>query len=192
MARLPLALDWRTFAVCTDADPEIFFPVGDPGDPFDRRNAEALAWCAVCPVRSDCLAFALDWISDGVAGGMTAAQRREVLRYRLRRQAARLAGSARTTTEATPRTPPPVRSPLAPDPGMTPHRARTRSAGIELLVAGRLSRREIARRVGVDVRTVERWAARPEVAPLLPEPDPSPSIGITRTQARAMGARAVS
>ena len=183
MARLPLALDWRTFAVCTDADPEIFFPVGDPADPFDRRNAKALAWCAVCPVRSECLAFALDQMPDGVAGGMTAAQRREVLRHRLRRQTARLAGE---------RTPPPVRSPLAPDPGMTPHRARTRSAGIELLVEGRLSRREIARRVGVDVRTVERWAARPEVAPLLPEPDPSPSIGITRREARAAGARAVS
>ena len=186
MARLPLALDWRTFAVCTDADPEIFFPVGDPGDPFDRRNAEALAWCAVCPVRSDCLAFALDWMPDGVAGGMTAAQRREVLRYRLRRHAARLAGST------SPRTPPPVRSPLAPDPGMTPHRARTRIQGIELLVAGRLSRREIARRVGVDVRTVERWAARPEVAPLLPASDPSPSPGISRREARSMGAKAVS
>lgn len=175
MARLPLALDWRTFAVCTDADPEIFFPVGEPGDPFDARNAEALSWCAVCPVRSECLAFALDYMPEGIAGGMTAAQRRELLR--------RLAGT---------RTPPPVRSPLAPDPGMTPHRARTRAAGIELLVEGRLSRREIARRVGVDVRTVERWAARPEVAPLLPAPDPSPSIGISRAQARAMGARAVS
>jgi len=183
MARLPLALDWRTFAVCTDADPEIFFPVGDPADPFDARNAEALSWCAVCPVRSECLAFALDHIPHGIAGGMTAAQRRELLRYRLRRQAARLAGQ---------RTPPPVRSPLAPDPGMTPHRARTRAQGIELLVEGRLSRREIARRVGVDVRTVERWAARSEVAPLLPAPTPSPSIGISRVQARAMGARAVS
>jgi hypothetical protein len=186
MARLPLALDWRTFAVCTDADPEIFFPVGDPGDPFDRRNAEALSWCAVCPVRSECLTFALGHIPDGIAGGMTAAQRRALIRYQLRRQAARLAGST------SPRTPPPVRSPLDPDPGMTPHRARTRASGIELLVEGRLSRREIARRLDVDVRTVERWAARPEVAPLLPAPDPSPSIGISRREARAMGARAVS
>ncbi len=193
MARLPHALDWRTFAVCTDADPEIFFPVGDPGDPFDARNAEALSWCAVCPVRQQCLAFALSPVHGGtaaipvgIAGGMTAAQRRELIRYQLRRQAARLAGST------SPRTPPPVRSPLDPDPGMTPQRARTRASGIELLIDGRLSRREIARRLDVDVRTVERWAVRPEVAPLLPAPDPSPLIGISRAQARAMGARAVS
>jgi WhiB family redox-sensing transcriptional regulator len=179
---LPPALDWRTFAVCRDADPEIFFPVGDPGDPFDPRNAEALAWCAVCPVRSECLTEALARVPDGVMGGMTAAQRRELLRYQLRRQAARLAGQ---------RTPPPVRSPLAPDPGMTPRRARTRIQGIELLVEGRLSRREIARRLDVDTRTVERWAARPEVAPHL-RTITTPSPGITRREARTMGARAVS
>lgn len=186
MDRLPLALDWRTFAVCTDADPEIFFPVGDPGDPFDARNAEALSWCEVCPVRAECLTFALEHMPYGIAGGMTAAQRWELIRYQLRRQAARLAGST------TPRTPPPVRSPLAPDPGMTPHRARTRAQGIELLIEGRLSRREIARRLDVDTRTVERWAVRAEVAPLIRPATPSPSPGITRSQARAMGARAVS
>ena len=171
---LPLVIDWRARAACRDADPEIFFPVGDPDDPADERNLDALSYCARCPVVAECLAFALAKIPYGIAGGMTAAQRREL------------------RAAALPRTPSPVRSPLAPSPYRVGPKTHVRTRGIALLVEKRLSIREVADRLEVDVRTVQRWAARPEVAPLLPAADPSPPPGISRREARAMGARRVS
>ena len=48
---------------------------------FDQKQASRL--CAGCPVRSDCLAEALDnRIEWGVWGGMTERQRRMLLRQR--------------------------------------------------------------------------------------------------------------
>lgn len=63
--------DFRDFAACRGLDPEIFFPVGTPGAPaYDRAVAEAKAVCARCPVRAECLLFALDeGIEFGVFGG---------------------------------------------------------------------------------------------------------------------------
>jgi hypothetical protein len=174
---LPLPLDdWRARAACRGVDPEIFFPVAETGPVLARQEAHALSYCARCPVVAECLTFALAKIPYGIAGGMTALQRAELKRQHT----------------ASRRTPPPVRSPLVSGPGARQRGRHTRARGIEWLVEGRLSRREIARRLDVDTRTVERWAVRPEVAPLLPERTASPSNGITRRQARAMGARRVS
>lgn len=65
---------WRTHAACAGHDPGLFFP-----DPDDRRmqakTAEAKAVCHRCPVREQCLAWALDHrIEHGVWGGHSARQ----------------------------------------------------------------------------------------------------------------------
>ena len=79
------SLAWQDRAACADApDPEIFHPISVTDDP-----APALAYCRACPVRLDCLDFALDTRSDhGIYGGLTEQQRAA-----LRRQQAK-AGAA--------------------------------------------------------------------------------------------------
>jgi WhiB family redox-sensing transcriptional regulator len=66
---------WMVFAACRDADPSVFFPTTREG------VDEALAICATCPVRSDCLDYAVEARERfGVWGGMTEKQRRRLLR----------------------------------------------------------------------------------------------------------------
>jgi WhiB family redox-sensing transcriptional regulator len=61
--------DWRNEAACTSEDPELFFPVGEDGP--------AKTVCRECPVRAECLRWALDHGEDyGVWGGMSADERR--------------------------------------------------------------------------------------------------------------------
>jgi hypothetical protein len=70
--------DWRDRAVCRSVDPETFFPVGDDGPPFDAQVTQAKAVCARCPVVAECLTFARVALPEGIAGGLTAAERRMV------------------------------------------------------------------------------------------------------------------
>ena len=68
--------DWRQLAACRHADPELFFPVSAAGPSLDQIT-QAKAICARCPVRRQCLAFALDTMQDhGVWGGMSEQERR--------------------------------------------------------------------------------------------------------------------
>ena len=68
---------WRDQARCRGVDPDIFHP----SDEDDGLEAKAI--CAVCPVREACLEFALTAREkDGVWGGLTARERRRVLRQR--------------------------------------------------------------------------------------------------------------
>ncbi|MFF2567336.1 WhiB family transcriptional regulator [Streptomyces sp. NPDC058084] len=68
---------WQTHGVCHGMDPEdadaVFFPL-----PRDHEAiAEAKELCGWCPVRSDCLNYALENVlKDGVWGGLTEAERR--------------------------------------------------------------------------------------------------------------------
>lgn len=64
-------------AACADEDPELFFPVGTPRAPlYEREVAKAKAVCARCPVRLECLRFALDnGLTDGIFGGVTEHER---------------------------------------------------------------------------------------------------------------------
>ena len=56
--------EWHQRAACRGADPDLFFPAR--GD----KPAQALAYCAGCPVRQECLASALEVPSTiGVWGG---------------------------------------------------------------------------------------------------------------------------
>ncbi|CAL9279508.1 MULTISPECIES: WhiB family transcriptional regulator [unclassified Streptomyces] len=83
--------DWRQSAACRDEDPELFFPVGTSG-PAVMQAEEAKRICARCPVREQCLQWALDAGQDfGVWGG-TSEDERRTLRRRAARAARRTAG----------------------------------------------------------------------------------------------------
>ncbi|MGH3758030.1 WhiB family transcriptional regulator [Actinophytocola sp.] len=72
--------DWRNRAACRDEDPELFFPISDVG-PAARQAEQAKAVCARCPVRAQCLNFALDnGLDHGIFGGTTERERRELAR----------------------------------------------------------------------------------------------------------------
>ena len=62
-------------AVCADADPELWFTL--PRWPAKRR--EAVAVCRTCPVRTECLQWALDHDEpEGIWGAMTAEERHKL------------------------------------------------------------------------------------------------------------------
>jgi len=69
----PLA--WADFGSCTTADPDLFFP--QPG--ADTSSARSI--CRSCPVRTQCLDYALSsGQKHGIWGGMTESQRRRLRR----------------------------------------------------------------------------------------------------------------
>ena len=66
--------DWTSAAACRQAQPDQLFVRG-----AEQNKAKQL--CAGCPVRTECLAEALDnQIEWGVWGGMTERERRALLR----------------------------------------------------------------------------------------------------------------
>ncbi len=68
--------DWAAAAACRDAAPDALFVRG-----AEQNKAKQV--CSGCPVRSECLAEALDnQIEWGVWGGMTERERRALLRRR--------------------------------------------------------------------------------------------------------------
>ena len=68
--------DWRCRAACRNGDPDRLFVRG-------AAQREAKLVCFGCPVRTECLAEALDHrIEFGVWGGMTERERRALLRRR--------------------------------------------------------------------------------------------------------------
>lgn len=85
MAEAP---DWRASAACRSQDPDLFFPVADPGTAvYAAQAAEAQAVCAGCPVRRACLEFALaTFQKHGVWGGMVEGERHLEVRSRQRRR----------------------------------------------------------------------------------------------------------
>ncbi|MEV8588729.1 WhiB family transcriptional regulator [Streptomyces sp. NPDC051180] len=78
---------WREAAACQDDDPDLFFPVGS-GAPALAQAEEAKKVCRPCPVREQCLRWAMDDSRQvtGVWGGLTENER-QALRRRLRRGA---------------------------------------------------------------------------------------------------------
>jgi hypothetical protein len=130
--------DWRSQAACRDVDPETFFPSAEAGPVYEAQVAVAKAVCAGCPVLAECLAEALARIPCGIAGGLTAEERRTCRPWRVGVEPA-------VVLEA----------------GLRPgaSRAEVAAAGRVLLAAGRPGP-EVARRCGVSERTVTRWASR--------------------------------
>jgi WhiB family transcriptional regulator, redox-sensing transcriptional regulator len=78
---------WSAWALCTDIDPEIFFP------PNDRPASDAREVCASCPVRRPCLAYAIAADEpSGIWGGLTTEERRTLRRQLRHRQSAEPTG----------------------------------------------------------------------------------------------------
>ncbi|MEZ0235656.1 MAG: WhiB family transcriptional regulator [Actinomycetota bacterium] len=79
---------WIERARCIGEDPELFFPIGTTG-PAIAQTARAIEVCEGCPVRAECLTWALDTCQDaGVWGGLGEEDRREIRRARRRAAAA--------------------------------------------------------------------------------------------------------
>lgn len=77
--------DFRHRAACRSVDPEVFFPAAVQGRAHERQVSIAKAVCGGCPVRAECLEWALVSQPDGIAGGMTEHERRTELARRVRR-----------------------------------------------------------------------------------------------------------
>jgi WhiB family redox-sensing transcriptional regulator len=74
---------WMADAACRGMDQHVFFPMrGDPGIYDAPRRV-----CAACPVRSECLEYALvmetrNYDTTGMWGGLTVRERKALRRYR--------------------------------------------------------------------------------------------------------------
>ncbi|GAC1375553.1 MAG: WhiB family transcriptional regulator [Acidimicrobiales bacterium] len=80
--------NWRQRSACTGLDTEIFFPASE------AEAGPAKSVCATCPVRDECLEWAIQTRQeDGVWGGLTDTERRR-LRRRRRDAARRSSASA--------------------------------------------------------------------------------------------------
>jgi WhiB family redox-sensing transcriptional regulator len=80
-------MDWRHIAACREADPELFFPIGNSG-PAVYQIEEAKQVCRRCTVVDECLRWAIDSGQDaGVWGGMSEDERRALKRRTLRLRA---------------------------------------------------------------------------------------------------------
>ena len=68
---------WVKYAWCRNYDPEIFFPIATEESVLgfiQREDAKEI--CALCPVRRECLAWALKTKQDhGVWGGLSESER---------------------------------------------------------------------------------------------------------------------
>lgn len=74
-------LDFQDRGACRNHDPELFFPPSEAGPAAERQVAQAKAVCHLeCPVLTECRAYALTYGPDGIWGGMTEAERRDVRR----------------------------------------------------------------------------------------------------------------
>jgi WhiB family transcriptional regulator, redox-sensing transcriptional regulator len=75
---------WMLHGACRQADPELFFPVATR-ETAGRQIESAKAVCAPCPVRADCLSYALEVKAEGIWGGTTQQERHGGRRYYGRR-----------------------------------------------------------------------------------------------------------
>lgn len=73
------ANDWRAYAYCQTANPELFFPNAG------TLVTAALEYCARCPVTQECLHYALQYpqtLQHGIYGGTTAKHRTRLIAER--------------------------------------------------------------------------------------------------------------
>lgn len=86
------ATEWRSAGACLSADPDLFFPIAI-GRVEERQVALARRICAACPVKQECLDFAMrSGEAHGIWGGTTPDERIRARRARTaqrRRLAAR-------------------------------------------------------------------------------------------------------
>lgn len=84
--------EWREFGSCRKLETNMFFPVGQTGE-AEIKIARAKSVCVPCPVRQQCLEFAITTNQEyGVWGGHSEEERRIVRRqWRARQRAAQKA-----------------------------------------------------------------------------------------------------
>ena len=71
------ATDWLEHAACRGLELRTFFPVSETGADV------AVAVCAACPVREECLEYAIATRQpEGIWGGLTGVERHRLLRRR--------------------------------------------------------------------------------------------------------------
>jgi WhiB family transcriptional regulator, redox-sensing transcriptional regulator len=68
---------WRKLAACRGMDTDFFFPGGSTGNDRERISL-AKQVCAGCPVRAECLEFAIGTGSAGIFGGTTDLERKRM------------------------------------------------------------------------------------------------------------------
>jgi WhiB family transcriptional regulator, redox-sensing transcriptional regulator len=79
-------MSWQDRAACRGTNARLFFGP-DNERPQDRevREARAKAICALCPVREQCLDYALrNAVKHGIWGGLTTEERTRERRRRIR------------------------------------------------------------------------------------------------------------
>ena len=73
---------WRKEAACRDFPTDLFFPIGH-GPRATAQATQAKRICSECPVRHDCLDYALATnVQFGVFGGLSEDERRRARRTR--------------------------------------------------------------------------------------------------------------
>ena len=85
LASLETDARWQDRAACKGMDPTIFFGPEYAETVKEKRDREdaAKAVCMTCPVREECLEYALDTREAyGIWGGMTELERKALLRRR--------------------------------------------------------------------------------------------------------------
>jgi WhiB family redox-sensing transcriptional regulator len=80
-AYVPRLPTWYSKAACDGLSGDIFFEEG-----VRRLVIEAKSYCRSCPVRIDCLEYAIEHEEIGIWGGMTTTERRRERRRRVRGQ----------------------------------------------------------------------------------------------------------
>ena len=76
---------WQMKGLCRGNHSYLFFPPStvERKDERERREIKAKAICSVCPVKEDCLEFALEIKEPyGIWGALTETERRQVLARR--------------------------------------------------------------------------------------------------------------
>ena len=71
-------LRWLEAAACRSHEPSLFFPVGTTG-PSIHDIEKAKSICGGCPVRAECLQYAMDTGPQyGIFGGLTGEERQSL------------------------------------------------------------------------------------------------------------------
>jgi WhiB family redox-sensing transcriptional regulator len=81
--RPPTDEEWKLRAACRGRDPELWFALGKGAHGYNHRHLhatqQARAICLQCPVRLECLRYALDTDARwGAWGGLTQNQRARI------------------------------------------------------------------------------------------------------------------
>jgi len=81
LARMYQPQPWKAAAACSGVDPDLFYPEWPPTAESRDQAAEAKRVCRACPVRLECLAYALATGEElGIWGGLNERERRRVRR----------------------------------------------------------------------------------------------------------------